>query len=387
MLVVIWQSAIGYAIGASAVVALLLYRLGTLVPGLAQVELAAKSGSDKLSSIINNPLNAPHKLAQFATQKLGNHGALTLRLASVLFAAGFVLLFYYIVKAWHTRRIALLTTALFASSSWFLHVARLATPDILLLGLLAALAFGTWIQRTKRFSLTVLTGGLLVSILIYMPGFVWFVGAAIIWQREKAWELIKNARLAAIAGFTVVVVLLAPLGLALLRQPELIKQLAGLPAESLPSIHDIALNTARIPLQLVLRGPNNPILWLGRLPLLDIFSLTMASLGCYAYYFRRKLDRTKTIAGCAVVGMVLIAIGGQNKMPVLMPLVYLLAAGGISLMLQRWFTVFPRNPLARTIGVILISLAVAASSYYHLNHYFVAWPQSPKTKSVFLAKV
>ena len=62
---------------------------------------------------------------------------------------------------------------------------------------------------------------------------------------------------------------------------------------------------------------------------------------------------------------------------------FLIAAGGVALMLQQWFTVFPYNPFARTVGLVLLLFALGTTSFYSLNQYFVAWPHTPETKQTF----
>jgi hypothetical protein len=55
----------------------------------------------------------------------------------------------------------------------------------------------------------------------------------------------------------------------------------------------------------------------------------------------------------------------------------LLAIGGIVEILQRWLESFPRNPVARSIGVCLLVAAIGFTSFYHLQRYFVAWGNNP----------
>jgi hypothetical protein len=52
-------------------------------------------------------------------------------------------------------------------------------------------------------------------------------------------------------------------------------------------------------------------------------------------------------------------------------------------MLENWLYIFPINPIARTIGIIVLSCAVAFSCWYHLNTYYVAWQHDPATQAVF----
>lgn len=60
------------------------------------------------------------------------------------------------------------------------------------------------------------------------------------------------------------------------------------------------------------------------------------------------------------------------------PFLYIIAAAGIALLLQQWFTVFPKNPFARSVGVVLISICISASVAYNLHRYFIAWPHTPE---------
>jgi hypothetical protein len=66
-----------------------------------------------------------------------------------------------------------------------------------------------------------------------------------------------------------------------------------------------------------------------------------------------------------------------------MPFIFIMVAGGMALMLQQWFTVFPYNPVAKTLGAILMTLAVLVTSYYTITQYYIAWPNAPETKTVY----
>jgi hypothetical protein len=55
-------------------------------------------------------------------------------------------------------------------------------------------------------------------------------------------------------------------------------------------------------------------------------------------------------------------------------------------MLHAWLTVFPRNPVARTTGIALVSIVVVMAVSYHLTSYFVAWRYDPATLSAFRQK-
>jgi hypothetical protein len=86
----------------------------------------------------------------------------------------------------------------------------------------------------------------------------------------------------------------------------------------------------------------------------------------------------------AVFGIILGALGQVTiGIVLLLPFVYSVIAAGISYILDEWYSVFPRNPFARSFGLILVIFIVLMSIYYQSTRFFVVWPQTPETRSVY----
>ena len=96
-----------------------------------------------------------------------------------------------------------------------------------------------------------------------------------------------------------------------------------------------------------------------------------------------RLDRAKMILGYLFVSTLIISIGGPDKLVIMLPVIYILASLGISYMIVSWLEVFPRNPLARYVGIGIVCAVVGLTCIYHLDRYFVAWPNSPDTIKAF----
>jgi hypothetical protein len=378
----IWGPAMGAVAGFALLVGLLAYKLQSLVPIFSPAEKLYLASTKTIGQIISNPLNAPHKLLELVMHYTNQSNIFTARLVSVAFAILAVGLFFYVLSKWYRLNIAILGTILFATSSWFLHYARTATPDILLTLLLAVIAYGVWIQKTKRSALVILFGAALAVSLVYIPGLVWFVLLGGIWQSKAITSHIKNARLSflpiTLLGSVILILLLQ----AIIRDPNLVKPLLGLPNQ-LPSVYDYFRHLINIPYQIFFRGAANPTMWLGRLPLLDLFAAAMCVLGIYAYSKKLRLDRTKIVFGILILGSLLAALRGPVSPIILTPFVYFLVVAGIAYMLELWYGVYPRNPLARILGYSLIVIAVFFASYYNLRSYFIAWPNAPATKKAY----
>lgn len=379
-----WQPAMLYTIGLALVGGLLFFRLGTLVSPYSAQEAAAVSNSSSLQRIVRNPVNAPHKLGQYVFQAAGQRGPFAMRAVSALFGILAVYLFFVVARLWFPPRMAVLGSLLFATSTWFLHTARMATPHILLIvGVLALIASGIGLRYNRNRSKALLVAAAVSAVSLYIPGLVWFVIVFFLSQIRIIAKELRRIPLSMIAlAIPVAALVLAPLALAAMRQPVILNALAGLP-ESFGSWNEIGKNFLRVPMHLFVRGPVDPAIWLGRLPLLDIFSTAMFVLGLYLLYFQRRLDRTLLLIASAFIGSVLIALNYFVNLSILLPFIYIVIVSGFSLMMQQWFTVFPRNPFARNMGFFLLTASVLLAVAYNGSRYFIAWPQTPATKQSY----
>jgi len=386
-LATMWRPAVGYILATMLLLTLFGFRLGTSPPNFSAPEVQARASSSSVKLIVENPINAPHKVGQYVLQKLKRRGPAAMRAVSVVFAVATVWLFYVLVSKWHTQRIAILATVLFATSSWTLHSGRIATPNVLLFALLAVVSCGFHIRYAQDRSRAWLFASLVVAVALYVPMMVWFIVPCLLWQFKligSSMRTLSNGVIFACIG--VIVACSVPLVVGLVRKPELWHAWTGLP-EHYPPLVDILKNIGRVPLAFVARAPFNPVYWLGRLPLLDLFSGVMVIFGIYAYAFKLRLHRTQLLITILVFGTVLIGLNGTFEyITLLLPFVYLIVTAGMTLMLQQWFTVFPRNPIARNIGLGLIIAAVAMACTYQLVNYFVAWPNNSATKAVYNIK-
>ena len=69
---------------------------------------------------------------------------------------------------------------------------------------------------------------------------------------------------------------------------------------------------------------------------------------------------------------------------ILLPIIYAFAIAGLIELMKRWFSYFPRNPLARNFGVAMLVIAISLTSFYQMERYYVAWAQSPETRAVYM---
>lgn len=362
---------------------LLLYKLLTLVP-FGQREQAQEIGVASLSQIKNDILFAPLKGLQFAIIKFGDNDA-WLRFASV--AAGLVAAYflYLMLRKWYTPRVSLLTALMFVSSSWFLHTSRLASQDVMYLSVVPGLVLICLWFLSKKNDFKLPFAAILLALLLYVPGAVILLLAALVLFRKYLTKTVPKLPLKfKLLGSLAFLVTLAPLFYSFaFRQRQIIEWLGFNERQSF-DISSIAANLIEIPKQLFVTGPSDPAIWVVGTPVLDIFSVVMLGLGIYAFRAGYYPAREKLVFSLLGVVFVIIWLGNVATISLLLPLLYIFIANGIAYMLQSWFTVFPRNPLARSIGIAAATIVVLISCSYHIQRYFVAWPQAENTKRTLL---
>jgi hypothetical protein len=375
-----WLSALAALVFAGF---LLLVHLRSLPTGISLSEWTTLHSMHSLHAMLQDPLFAPYQVGLYLLSSTQHLTIFTARLLSVSFGLSSLLLMFYVLKHWHGNRTALIGSFLFATSSWFLTYSRLAIPAISYALVICALAYGVWAQKAKRPGLIMGLGAALALGLIYTPGLIWFAILMTVWQRKRVARQIALAPKLAGAVAIIFALCLIPLFYALYLQPNLIRLLLGMSQMPLHQLASFPHQLLHILSELAWHGNGDPSTGLKGVALLDFFTGIIAILGVGSYLLRYKLDRAKILIGGSILGAVLVALQGAVSIVILLPFTYIFASAGIDYLLESWFTVFPRNPLARGLAVTLITLAVILAGFYHIERYFVAWPKAPETRQAF----
>jgi hypothetical protein len=237
-------------------------------------------------------------------------------------------------------------------------------------------------QATRR-TLTDYALVALLASLWYVPGLIWFelFAAALLLPNIRG--RVRHANKQHLLGWAATALLIAaPLLTAIVHQPRLLLAVFGLPG----STHDLAQvpdNLLHAVLSIGLRSDGDPLLWVGHMPLLSATELLLGLLGVYVYLIRRRSQAGLLLAGDVIISLVLISLNSGVGYASLVPLLYLFVVAGLSFLLGAWLRVFPRNPIARGVGVAAICAMLAFSVLYQVRTYFVAWPHHAATRQAF----
>lgn len=364
----------------------LLWALGSLTHGVSAREIAFGDHRSSLSSLIHNPLGLPQTLLAWLLG-LVLHSYVGLRLASVIWGAVGIAAMAYVLLHWYGPRAAWFGSALFVCSAWFLHLARLATTDILLV-VAPVVLFASYVLLLQygKTSIGRLGWLALQGCLLYVPGMIWLMLLHGFWQRRELAATWRRIRLWPERAAVTFLILLFAIPLAAdtwLGQTKVIAlELLGLP-QHLPHLSDIAANAGHQLLFLGVRGTAAPDAWLNHLPILGMFCLIMLVAGLYFYLTHFTAKRSKLLLSVGFVSFVLASLGGSATISLLVGWLYLIITGGIAYLLYQWFKVFPRNPVARSCGIAIVTIAVAMACLYGLRQYFIAWPHNRPSQNAF----
>lgn len=373
---------------ASGFFILFLFRLGSLTPGLSVAELSARGGSSNIHAIIENPINAPHKIIQYSLQTAGIHSQWSLRLVSVFWAAIFIGCFFYLAKRWFGKMIGLLGTVLFASTPWFIIAARSVTPTIMLLMPLTIAACFVWSWRSKNHTniATVLLAAI-IAMALYTPGAIWFVLLAGILSSGRLKTILKKNKFSSkIFAIALFLLLITPLVRAILLDPAIAKTLLLLPGH-FGGVIDQLKSLGWSFLAILWHTRDHQILNIARWPLLSGPQLVLLVFGLFAMITQAKKETYMLITFVLVV--VLAAAINMNSVFLVMalPALIMLAAAGLRYLFVEWRTIFPHNPIPKTLAITLMVVLVAFQFVFGAHYTLSAWAHSPSIQNAYHVKI
>ncbi len=361
---------------------LLFWKLGTLPGGYSAAELSSYAAAQDVGNLLTAPFFAPFLLAVKGLSFILTDTLLVSRLVATIGGLAVLAAFALVLRQWQDRTTTVVGTALLASSAWFLHLTRSGTPDVMLLGVFVLMATSYWLAKTNHW-LPLLCCFALAIGLLYIPGAIWFIAIGVLWQWKTIDASLKRYPFIIMLGGLLLLAGLAPLGWALYKHTDLIMPWLALPS-SIPAPLDMVRNILAVPYHLFVHGSANPAMWLGAAAIFDFFSLAMFALGGYLYMRQLRRKRTLSFLAIFAITTALIAIGAPlSILAILLPFMYLIIAVGAGHLLQQWLTVFPRNPIARNVGRVLLAAVVVIACSYQLTHYFIGWPHATATHEVF----
>ena len=360
---------------------LYMYRLGSFVRGDSAYETIQFLQINGIDNIWRHIALGPIKLAELVMVKIDQPNSTLLRIVSFISVMVGIYIFYRLISKWHSSLVAILATILLVTSSYSLHLGRFTTQDAMYYSVVPLLILiGTWL-KSKRYVKRLRIALPIIAVLVFIPGVLVFIPVLFIVFKKRlllAWTFINYRE--KVVSIAVAFVIIAPIIFSLILYPSQITEFLGFDRISNEGISGFLHHLFAIPNELFYHGPSDAYRWLAGTPILDIGSIVLLALGIYAYFRGTRTLRARLLLILAGVCALIIGSSSVTTIALFLPLVYIVIANGISYLLQMWYTIFPRNPAAQNTAIVIVCLFVALISTYHIERYFVAWPNDPATR-------
>jgi len=375
-----------YAIIALFLAYFLFWQLGSIGPGLSQVETATAATHTNALETLKSPTFPLFAKLQIVSLKLFGASDYSIRIPSIVIAIATILLLYPILKKWFGKPTALLSIALVASADWFLFVARHAT---------GAIEFSFWftvalfaimkiLEKNQKWGFILAAA---LSALLFVPFGPYLVAAlvaSIITSRVMRVRLLEINWKIKTCMMVVLLVSLGLLGFTVINDTSIAKQLLGV-TDSLPSpsqyLKSLITNGSSV---FALVPYTNPVNGPQGVFFVRFFELIFILFGIFMFW-KTRVNRLNILVISSAV--VLFLVGGLSDSSIansllLVPFIIFITAG-MRYFIHRWQKTFPKNPYARTIAFIPVVILLFLTAVLHHQSYFVLWPHQQSTADAF----
>lgn len=287
-----------------------------------------------------------------------------------------------LLRRWFRPNIAVLATVIMITTGQFLYVAQSGTSSITYVlwsvWLLLAATMITTSQRHKRF--WKLLFFVVMPLSLYTPLSIYLVLAicsAGLLHPHVRYVLKRMSRPHLLLFTLLSLMIVAPLGYLVSTHPQLALQLLGAPSTWPPDL----LDNVKVLVQQYLNfiSPQSGVLMT---PFLGLGSIALIALGAWQLFTIRYTARSYTLTAWILLLIPVLIINPMFTSVTFVPLLLLLASG-LSYLLKSWYDMFPRNPYARFVGVVPLTILVGGLVISGLDRYFDGYRYDPVTASSF----
>ncbi|HSE61309.1 MAG TPA: glycosyltransferase family 39 protein [Candidatus Saccharimonadales bacterium] len=360
---------LAYVLLAIITAALLAFYLDIAPPGLGPTEKqsivssAAISFKEPPTNIVDLPF---HVLQKLSVEWLGVT-PLGVRLPSLVFGGLTALCMALLLRRWFKTNIALAVSLIFVTSTWFLSVARLGAPFIMIpLWTSILLLTATYVsQQTKAWKWWRVAFAMAAALSMYTPFMAYFfIAAALatIAQPHLRYLLRESNRVNLFIGGFFFILLLVPLGWGIYKEPGVIRDLLAIPA-ALPDPLQFAKGLWHAISNVI--NPYNLAATEMITPTLGIVTCALLLTGGARLLRDFHSVRAHVLLLWAALLVPIVAFNPTQLTALLVPTM-LVVAIGLNQIIRYWYRLFPRNPYARLFG--LVPLTILVISIVQLNY-------------------
>ena len=380
-----WRYVIGYISIGLILIGSLVFAGLYLPEGLAKEEMRSVAISQSIDFSQPSTLavpNLPFHLFQNFVLNIFGISNFTIKLPALIIAFVTAIGMVGLLRRWFRPSIAILASLIAVTTSQFLYIAQLGTPEILYIFWPIALLFlGTQVTRTKRLRLFwKILFSISAALSLYTPlGIYTLLAIALaVALHPHLRAILRRLSRVRLAGITVLfLTLIAPIFWLAVLNSSLVTYLLGGPFTwPVPLANNFMQIISSFALfwQQSVSAPITPIFGLG--------SVLIIGLGIYRIFRTRDTTRSYLLICWCVWIIAILLLNPVHTTIVYAPAILLLTAGLQSL-ITYWYRLFPRNPYARIAGLIPITILVIASIGMGASRYAYGYYYTPAVVQLF----
>ena len=369
---------LGYSLVAIGLLSVLLFAGLFLPGGLSKHEMSSVVISDNIVLADYNSwrlVNLPYYMVQKASINIFGVSILSIKLPSIIFAffaaVGIVLL----LRRWFRPGIGVLSSLIAIFTSQFIFYAQDGTPNIMYIfwAIWLMLLASVIIRKPKHSIFYIIAFYIFAALSLYTPLSIYALLAlvcAIIFHPHLRF-VVKNIPKAKLAiGIIVAILLISPLAYNIAIEPRLGLDLLGIPTKW-PNLFD-NLKTISGQYFGFLRPSGSTL----TRPFFELGSMMIVVVGIYQVIKDRFTSKNYVIMFWALCIIPIVFINPSFTSVTFMPILLLLATG-LNTLLAHWYDLFPRNPYARTAGLIALIVLVSTLIFSGAGRYVYGYTYDP----------
>lgn len=382
---------IRYLLGGLALVSLYLLAVAAAMlyaPGgvsSAETTMIAKTNELDLSRPESLAVaNLPFHLLQMLSFQLFGVSILSIKLPAAILSIISVISIFCLLRRWFKLNVTILTMLLMVATGQFIFIGQSFTPHILYVTYLSVILLLTSLvlQRARLGWLWRILLAVTVALSLLTPYFWYFnlgmLLVALFHPHTRHYLLSRKYRGGWLAAFVIFCLLIVGLAVLCLLSPKLALAKDLLGYENLS--FEIVANLKTLFYTYI--SPTVTISHGQILPLLDFGALMLIILGFFKSFIQRHTARTYMIWAWLLLAMSLLMLNPSLTTIVTVPLFILLAVG-VETLLSEWYGLFPKNPYARGVGLLMLIGLIGVMTLSGIDRYINGYRHMPEAVSEF----
>jgi len=298
-------------------------------------------------------------------------------LLGLLSAFGMLIL----LRMWFRENVAVLTTILVITTGQFLFVAQSGTASIVYIFWSIWLLVGAMMvsRRAKLTGLWKIFLFATAALSLYTPLSLYILLAlisAVILHPHLRYLVRRLSKVKLLIAIFFALILVAPLGYVIFRHPQIGLTLLGIPSEW-PNLQENIIQLLQQYFDFI--SPSSGMLMT---PIYGLGSMVLILLGIFRLVTTKYTARSYIITAWIILLLPVLSIN-PNFVSVTFVPIMLLMAMGISVLLTRWYRLFPRNPYARLAGLVPLIVLIGGMVLSGVDRYMYGYLYDPQTVNNF----